>query len=167
VLRVITRKIPIDWISTATSTSQIVYFAPMQDFEPIRITGVIEQDITKPRNDGTPGSALYRVPFQLSPFPPSEWADYFPRAWDHPSSWTSSHRPGICTVEGDVVWLNGTTLEEIERTHKKNLLLALEETNQKYAEFLAKRNAEIERRQREQEAHQKHVSEISKRIKFD
>lgn len=139
----------------------------MSNFEPIRITGIIEQNVSKPRNDGTPGSALYRVPFQLSRTPPSEWADYFPQAWDHPSSWTSSHRPGICTIEGDVVWLNRTTLEEIERTHKKTLLLALEETNGKYAEFLARRDAENERRQNELDAHQKHVNEASKRIKFD
>lgn len=139
----------------------------MPDFEPIRITGIIEENVTKPRNDGTPGSALYRVPFRLSRTPPGEWAEYFPHAWDHPPSWTSSHRPGICTVEGDAVWLNGTTLEEIERTHKQTLLLALDDTNRKYLEFLAKKNAEIERRQREQDTHQQHVSEVNKRIKFD
>jgi hypothetical protein len=36
---------------------------------------------------GTAVSALYNIPFQLSQKPPVEWADYFPRAWDHPSSW--------------------------------------------------------------------------------
>ena len=90
----------------------------MSDFEPIRIVGIVEESVTKPRNDGTRGSALYSVPFKLSTRPPAEWAAYFPRAWDCPSSWTSAHRPGICEVRGDTIWLNGTTLEEVEKTHK-------------------------------------------------
>jgi hypothetical protein len=138
----------------------------MENFEPISITGIIEQNVSKPRNDGTPGSALYRVPFQLSRNPPTEWAEYFPRAWDHPSSWTGMHRPGICRVDGSVIWLNGTTLEEVETTHKKTLLLALDETNQAYSDLLKKRNIEAERRHKEQESHAEHVKEVAKRIKF-
>ena len=140
---------------------------PMTDFEPLHIVGIIEEQVTAPKNDGTPGSALYRVPFKLSRHPPAEWAEYFPNACDHPSSLTSSHRPGICSVVGDTIWLNRTTLEEVERTHKKTLQLALDETNQKYAEFLAKRDAEVERRRKEQDAHKQHVSETVKKIKFD
>jgi hypothetical protein len=82
----------------------------MSDFEPIRITAIIEKDVSEPRNDGRPGSPLYNVPFQLSAQPPSAWAQYFPQAWDHPSSSSSRHRRGICTVNGDRIWLNGTTL---------------------------------------------------------
>ena|SRR6185312_1125970 len=139
----------------------------MSDFEPIRIVGIIEESVTKPRNDGTRGSALYSVPFKLSTRPPAEWADYFPRAWDHPSSWTSVHRPGICEVRGDTIWLNGTTLEEVEKTHRATLLLALDETNARYAEYAAKKAAEESKRRREEEDHKRHVSEQAKRIKFD
>ncbi len=139
----------------------------MSEFQPIRITGIIEKDVSKPRNDGTPGAALYRVPFQLSAYPPIEWSDYFPEAWNHPSSWTSSHRPGICEVVGDRIWLNGTTLEEIERTHKETLQLALDDTNQKYAAFLAKTQAEDERRRKEEDAHAQHVHDAAKKITFD
>jgi hypothetical protein len=139
----------------------------MSDFEPIRIIGIIEKDVSKPRNDGTPGSALYNVPLQLSRRPPAAWADYFPHAWDHPSSWSTSHRPGICEVIGDTIWLNGTTLEEIARTHKATLQLALDETNGKYAEFETKQRAEVERKRREQEAHEQHIREAAKGIKFE
>jgi hypothetical protein len=52
----------------------------MPDFEPIRIVGIITESVSKPRNDRTPGSALYNVPFRLSRRPPPEWAEYFPRA---------------------------------------------------------------------------------------
>lgn len=139
----------------------------MPEFEPIRITGIIEKEISKPRNDGTPGSALYKIPFQMSHRPPAEWAEYFPKAWDHPSSWTSSHRPGISAVVGDRIWLNGTTVEEVEKTHKATLELALAETNQKYAEYEAKQREEKERERKELEAHEQHVREAAKKIRFD
>jgi hypothetical protein len=139
----------------------------MSDFEPIRIVGVVEESVTKPRNDGTRGSALYSVPFKLSGRPPAEWADYFPRAWDHPSSWTSAHRPGICEVRGDTIWLNGTTLEEVEKTHKATLLLALDDTNARYAEYAAKVEADQKKRQQEEGEHRRRVSEQAKKIKFD
>jgi hypothetical protein len=140
---------------------------PMADFEPIRIIDIIEKDVSKPRNDGTRGSALYNVPFQLSRRPPAEWADYFPGAWDHPSSYSSSHRPGICTIVNARIWLNGTTLEEVAATHKATLQLALDDTNQKYAQFEARQSAEEEKKRREQEAHEQHVHETAKKIKFD
>ena len=99
--------------------------------------------------------------------PPAEWAEYFPKAWDHPSSWTSSHRPGISAVVGDRIWLNGTTVEEVEKTHKATLELALAETNQKYAEYEAKQREEKERERKELEAHEQHVREAAKKIRFD
>lgn len=139
----------------------------MSDFEPIRIVSIVEESVTKPRNDGTRGSALYSVPFKLSNRPPAEWADYFPRAWDHPSSWTSAHRPGICEVRGDTIWLNGTTLEEVEKTHKATLLLALDETNARYAEYAARKAADESKRRKEEEDYKRHVSEQAKRIKFE
>lgn len=139
----------------------------MSTFQPIRITGVIEQNVSTPRNDGTPGWALYNIPFRLSHTPPAEWAELFPREWDSPSSWTSMHRPGICEVSGDAVWLRGTTLEEVERYHNATLQLALEETNRRYAEWLAQRQAEAERLYAEKTAHAQHVSETAKRIKFE
>lgn len=139
----------------------------MSDFEPIRIIKIITEEVSKPRNDGTRGSGLYNVPFQLSQHPPRAWAEYFPHAWDHPSSWSSAHRAGICSVVGDRIWLNGTSLEEVAQTHKETLQLALDETNKKYIEFEAKRRTEAERQREEQEAHDQHVRETAKNIKFD
>jgi hypothetical protein len=139
----------------------------MPDFEPIRITGIVEKDVSKPRNDGTKGSALYNIPFQLSHRPPNEWAEYFPHAWDHPQTWGSTHRPGISEVRGDRIWLNGTTLEEVAKTHKATLQLALDETNRKYVAFESARRADEERRRKEAEVHEQHVREAAKNIKFD
>lgn len=139
----------------------------MAEFEPIRIVKIITEEVSKPRNDGTSGCALYNVPFQLSEYPPAEWADYFPHAWDHPSRWTSMHRPGICTIVGDRVWLNGTTLEEVAKTHKETLQLALDETNQRYVEFVRKRQSDLERRRTEEEKYKEHVRKAADSIKFD
>jgi hypothetical protein len=139
----------------------------MPEFEPIRITGIIEKDVSEPRNDGTVGSTFYNVPFQLSQRPPTIWAEYFPLAWDHPAKPSPGHRPGICSVSGDRIWLRGTTLEEVEKTHKATLLLALEETNQKYSALEAIQEAEAEKKRLEREAHERHVSEAAKKIKFE
>lgn len=49
----------------------------MVQFQDIKITGIIEEGINTPRNDGTPGSSLYSIPFSLSERPPEEWADRF------------------------------------------------------------------------------------------
>jgi nucleotide-binding universal stress UspA family protein len=83
-------------------------------FEPIRIIGIVVDEITQPRLDGTPSSALYSVPFQPSRRPSYEWMEVFIEKWNHPRSWTSMHRPGIASISGDRVYLNGTTVEEVE-----------------------------------------------------
>ena len=60
-------------------------------FEPIKIVGVLADEVGKPLNDGTQGSALYAVPFKLSRAPTHEWSDLFVRTWDRPPRWTTSH----------------------------------------------------------------------------
>ena len=139
----------------------------MAEFEPIRIVGIIDSEISSPRNDGTAGSELYNIPFQLSQKPPVEWADYFPRAWDHPSSWTSSHRSGMIQVVGDRIWLNDTTIEAVEIAHKATLQLVLDETNREYGEYLSQQNLKQEGEQREIKSNDIRVREAARRIKFD
>jgi hypothetical protein len=123
---------------------------------------VIIEEITEPRNDGTPGSALYSIPFALSSTPPSEWARLFAQNWDHPPRFTTMHRPGIATIQGATVVLDGTTIEEVERYHRDTLQSAIAETNRQYREGRSRGG--------EQSARKKHrirVEEVSKRIKFD
>lgn len=47
------------------------------DIDVIEITGVVVDKITDPRNDGTEGSALYQIPFQLNTTPTIEWKQIF------------------------------------------------------------------------------------------
>jgi len=137
------------------------------EFEDVKITRVIVEEITEPRNDGTPGSALYSIPFALSVRPPSEWVELFTENWNHPPRWTSMHRPGIANVYGATVTLEGTTIEEVERYHRDTLQLAIAETNRQYREW---RREQDQRRAREdalREEHRKRIEDASKRIKFD
>jgi TIR domain len=60
--------------------------------EPIRIVGVVVDEVSEPLLDGTRGSGLYRVPFRLSRKPAAEWAELFVRTWDHPPRFTTMHR---------------------------------------------------------------------------
>src|SRR5690348_17935649 len=65
---------------------------PMRNgnYEPVRITGVITDQITDP----PPGGTRYEIPLRLSRVPEPEWVKYLLRAWDaqnHPAT----HRTGI------------------------------------------------------------------------
>ncbi len=77
------------------------------------------------------------------------------------------HRPGIASVRGDKVYLDGTTLEEVEKYHRDTLKLALQETNQFVAEYEQDKRIKDERAWRRLEEHERTVCEQSSRIRFD
>lgn len=133
----------------------------------IKITRVIVEDITQPRNDGTPGSALYSIPFALSRRPSSEWAGHFIENWNHPPQWTTSHRPGIATISGSTITLNGTTIEEVEQHHRDTLQLAVNETNRQYREWRSEQDQRLAREETLRDSHRKRVEDVSKKITFD
>ncbi len=77
------------------------------------------------------------------------------------------HRPGIASISGDRVVLDGTTVEEVEQVHRATLLLAAEEANRRYLEFQMRTRREEEHRRQLLEQHRQAVTDIAKRIKFD
>jgi hypothetical protein len=97
--------------------------------EPIRLVGVVVDQVTEPRNDGTPGSALYQIPIRLSRAPAWAWEKAFLNAWQFPRQFTSMHRPGIARIQGDCIILDGTTIEEVRDTHRATLVLCVEDAN--------------------------------------
>jgi hypothetical protein len=141
--------------------------SPSDEFEDIKITRVVVEDVTEPRNDGTAGSALYSVPFALSSQPPSEWTQLFSENWNHPPRWTTMHRPGIARVSGSTICLNGTTIEEVEQYHRDTLQLAVDETNRQYRDLRRRQDDERARKQTADEEHRRRVDEAARRIKFD
>lgn len=153
-------------VSSATVASRPAAAGASEAFEPIRIAGVIVDEIGTPRGDGTRGSGLYSMPFRFSRKPPPEWSKLFIDAWDHPSSYTSMHRPGIAQIHGEKVVLNGTTLEEVEKYHRDTLILAAETANQGYMEWRRRRQAAEDRERARVEAHKLSVEEAAKRLNF-
>jgi hypothetical protein len=77
------------------------------------------------------------------------------------------HRPGIASVEGSTVILDGTTIEEVERYHRDTLQLAIDETNRQYRERLRDADQRHMRTNLGREEHRRRVEDVSKRIKFD
>jgi hypothetical protein len=141
--------------------------ADAKKFSDIKIVRVVVEAVTEPLKDGTPGSALYSIPFLLSIEPPPEWAELFLENWDHPTRFTTMHRPGIASVEGATVILEGTTIEEVERYHRDTLQLAVAETNRHYREWLVAQENHSVRENAAREEHRRRIEEASKRIKFD
>jgi hypothetical protein len=134
---------------------------------PLKIIGIIADQVSAPRNDGTPGSALYRIPFRLSGKPSQFWADAFVSAWNMPPQFTSMHRPGIARVIDNTIVLDGTTLDEVEKYHRNTLRLCVIEANQ---------GEELHRKKQERRANEaisqeterrKQVSDAARRIRFD
>ena len=77
------------------------------------------------------------------------------------------HRPRIASVVRDRINLNGTSVEEVEKYHRRTLLLVIDQVNQtimnqerdEYKKNLLLRS--------QVEEHQKKLVDISKRITFD
>jgi hypothetical protein len=152
--------------NTATRTGKFVTGAP-EPFQPLRILGVVVDEITKPMNDGSPGSALYRVPFQLSAVPSNIWADVFIEKWNRPRQFTTMHRPGIARIGGDKIYLERTTIEEVEHYHRDTLKIAVEDANQIVTELAQEQRSQAERERQQAEEHERKVREVANRIRFD
>jgi hypothetical protein len=140
---------------------------PAADFEPIRITGIVEEGVGQPRDDGSAGSALYRIPLRLSRRPHAVWARHFVETWNHPPRWTTMHRPGIASVSGDTIILDGTTMEELERYHVETLRHVLDKVNEDVGEHERRLRTDAERQAAARREHEATIREISGRLKFE
>ncbi len=152
-------------VANVASSSPKITASP--DFEPVQIIGIIVDQVGTPRNDGTRGSALYRIPFRLSQRPPHEWAEIFVNLWKHPPRFTSMHRPRIASVFGDTIILDGTTIEEVRDYHRDTLILCVQEANKAFKEFSDRRKQANEREQEQISKHKRNVDDISNQINFD
>lgn len=128
--------------------------------------GIITDEVTVPKMDGTAGSALYKVPFRLSRTPSALWRKLFINTWNHPPIFTTMHRPGIASVYGDKIILDGTTIEEIQKYHRDTLTLCVKEANQEEEKILKeeKRRDDLENKRKEE--HYNKVRNLTDQIKF-
>ena len=135
--------------------------------DPLRIIGVIVDEVTEPTMDGTPGSALYAVPFRLNRQPSSLWSEIFVRTWNRPPRFTTMHRSGIARVVGSKIILDGTTIDEVKRYHKETLILCVEKANEEEARILERERQEEERRHQNTEQHRATVESMASELDFD
>jgi hypothetical protein len=147
-------------------------FYPTKDstdapFEPIKIEGVLADEVGRPSNDDTRGSGLYSVPFKLNRAPTHEWGELFIRTWDHPSQYTTRHRPGIARVQGDRIILTRTTIEEVKDVHRNTLKLVVETVNDKIAELKRNRLVAEQAEHLQERRHRDNVQKLADEIKFD
>lgn len=134
--------------------------------KPIKIMGVLADEVSTPRMDGTRGSALYAVPFQLSRLPSNEWAQAFIATWDNPPSFTTRHRPGIARVSNDRIILDGTTIEEVRDVHRETLILCVDKANELVAEYEVKKQRAKEAEAKQKADLQDNVRDIGGQIEF-
>lgn len=133
----------------------------------IGIVGIIVDEVTEPRLDGSPGCALYRIPFRLSKHPSSTWAHFFIDAWNSPPRFSTMHRPGIASINGDKIVLDGTTIEEVRDVHKETLALCADIANQKEEELIKKQRKEERVAKERKEQHKALVESIADEITFE
>jgi len=134
--------------------------------EPIHILGIITDEVTVPKMDGTRGSALYEIPFRLSKVPSYLWSQIFIATWNSPPQFTSMHRPGIASVYNDKIILDGTTIEEVRDYHRETLILCVEIANEKETAILNEEKRRKELAESRKNQHLSNVNTIADKIKF-
>jgi len=132
----------------------------------VKIKGILVDEIGEPLNDGSPGSALYRVPFELNKCPDNLWTDLFRQTWDRPPQFTLRHRPGIGYVIGNKIILERTTIEEVKEIHKDTLKLVVETVNKKHTEIMLREKLIKKREEKERIRHQNNIRNIVDDIEF-
>ena len=135
--------------------------------EPLRIVDVIVDEVTQPRQDGTPGSALYTVPLRLNRMPSQLWSELFVSIWNKPPEYSTMHRPGIASVRGDRIILDGTTIDEVKKYHHRTLVQCVDLANEREIEYRERRRNEEEGRRQQMDAHRKAIQDGVKGLFFD
>ncbi len=145
---------------------EVTRYVKRDNPDDIYIVGIVEDEVTAPRNDGTPGCALYCVPIRLSKRLREIWKEYFIQTWRNPPSFTTMHRSKIASVQNDKIILDGTTLEEVQKYHRETLLLCVEIANKMEKAYIQRENELRERAQREEDERKRKVSETASKIVF-
>jgi len=136
-------------------------------FNDIKMIGVVKHEVSTPINDGSRGSALYKIPIKLSSVPDARWKELFIQAWKHPSRFTLMHRPNIAKVAGDKIILDGSTMEELRDYHRETLKLAVNNANELYKQFLEEKKLMDEAEKHNLDTHRKNIDDISDSLSFD
>lgn len=94
------------------------------------------------------------------------WKELFIRCWNSPPRFTTMHRPGIASVYGNKIILDGTTIEEVRDYHREILLLCVEEANKAEKSILEEERRKKEREETRKNHHVANVYSIADDILF-
>lgn len=156
------RQVPARRLRTATRATEVA----QTDDEPIRVIGIDRDRVGTPRGDGTPGSALYLVQLVLSRTPSQVWAAAFTERWNN-AFFSTLHRPGIGSVRGNRVLLDGTTVDEVAAHHLSSVQKAVEYANEVDAAQRRRSEQDAQRREAQIEKHANAVDDAISRMNFD
>lgn len=153
--------------ATPRSAEKKAEVANSDTFDPIRILGIVREGVGEPTNDGTRGSALYRVPLRLSRRPSDLWTQIFEHEWNNQlySMLRRAHS------QGNTIVFPGTTMDEMEQHHVQQLQRVMErvnaETGRIEREARVRAQREAEERAAIRRAHGETIDRIAERLKFD
>jgi hypothetical protein len=132
----------------------------------IMLKSIDSDEVTRPRNDGTLGSALYVVPFHLNHSPNRAWQQIFLKNWRFPPVFTTMHRGNIARISGNRIILDGTTIEEVRDYHLETLKLVIKETNKQYKKLVIQEQHKKERELELKNKQRDNVKSVINDIKF-
>ena len=76
------------------------------------------------------------------------------------------HRPGIASVIGNRIILDGTTIDEVKEFHRDTLKLCVDEANKRELRYIALKQQERVRKAQQKAEHMNHVSSVIDEIEF-
>jgi len=135
--------------------------------DPIKILGVIVDEVKEPLLDGTRGSALYKIPFRLSRKPSNIWTKSFLQTWERPPQITSMHRPDIASILSDKIVLDGTTVEEVKKYHRDTLILCVNVANEEEKKIVEQQRRQDELARQRNKEHREKITKLSEDLEFD
>lgn len=130
----------------------------LEVFEDVNIIGIDKNRLYRP----DPEKLLYYVYFILSSRPPGEWIQIFKeeRRFPRHTMWRDA------CVDGQYIIVH-CCLDEIKKYHLRDIKQDVENTNQKYREYLHKQEIEQEKERQREEKERKEIDEAVDGINFD
>ena len=128
------------------------------NFTEIKITG-LDVDRTQPSQKA---SGLRHMYLQLSSSPPAEWVQLFDKERSFPRHTMWRH----AWIEGSYIVVDCVP-DEIEQYHLRDLREDVNNSNQKYSQFLARSEAQQKAVADEKQNEKERLEELASRLKFD
>lgn len=145
-------------IQEVIPNKSIKQISTLEVFKDINITGVDKGRLYQP----DPEELLYHVYFILSRRPPGEWIQIFEeeRRFPRHTMWRDAW------IDGQYIIVH-CCLDEIKKYHFRDIKQDVENTNQKYREYLQQQETERERERQREEKERKEIDKAINGLDFN